>query len=632
MEPAGDALSLGEIAQPPGPAAGVTPDTVEPVDAPTPDAGEPDIPQAQPDAPQPDACQPPPLPEPELLPTPPDSGLELIAIQVTGEVRSAETVVLEIEGTLPKGSVVSWMTTGGTLTGDGPRVNFTPDAPGPITLTAQVATPTEAASLELEVEAAPPRPRIWLDPIVLPDGTLQLSGHVTELAGDPTAWEILGYQHTDIHYSVPPVVLDAAAGFDLIVPLNPLADRVTVMLVSPGLDVTQLGCTVEQCWGQTPFPIDDVDVLARGMHYVLGDAGHGDPQIRNLLGRLSTDTVGDGRLIRSFRDLDAFFLYDQAVAIVALAHAGEQGAAEQILLALDHLQRADGSWWFSYDYQGGSPWPAEGDHRPSGAIAWVVMAANAYESAFDDPGFAAMAASALDYLDARRTPVEYACIPSAPVRFAPVDSPTTPWDETRVVSLEHNLDALAAFEGYAALHDAPAYAEIANEIRQFAESMWRGNRFYAGFDLAAGSPNGVEQYLDLQSWGALALGPEWSGGLDFNCSHLFDTAGFISQVAAGVHGFFDLRVAGAEPAHRFVWTEGTAGMILALEQAAAAGEAVDCPDPAALLLHLDALADSDGGIPYATTTTNPDFSTSSSVAGTAWLYLAREGINPFALP
>jgi hypothetical protein len=39
----------------------------------------------------------------------------------------------------------------------------------------------------------------------------------------------------------------------------------------------------------------------------------------------------------------------------------------------------------------------------------------------------------------------------------------------------------------------------------------------------------------------------------------------------------------------------------------------------------------DGGIAYATETLNKDFTESSSVAGTAWLYFAIKDINPFGV-
>ncbi len=170
--------------------------------------------------------------------------------------------------------------------------------------------------------------------------------------------------------------------------------------------------------------------------------------------------------------------------------------------------------------------------------------------------------------------------------------------------------------------------QAAAEFRVFLEQMFDGQRFSPGID-TAGVVNTSDVYLDPQSWGVLALSPmgdngaDFGVGLQFNCDEFVETAGYINYRSAGALGFFDVFFP-PRPKTRFVWTEGTLGMVMAdITECAGYG-------PDEFLEPTRELVDDDGGVPYATYTTNTDFVASSSVAGTAWLYFVDQGYNPFA--
>ena len=140
-----------------------------------------------------------------------------------------------------------------------------------------------------------------------------------------------------------------------------------------------------------------------------------DAQIQNLLSRFSPNES----LVLSYQGLHRAFLYDQALAVIAFSQAGERQAAQKILDALGRLQSNDGSWAFQYLEDGERMEPAEKKTSPSGAIAWVAMAIEAYAQKFDSPNYQPMLLKTLAYLDSQRVRVEWAGKVSHPVRFSP---------------------------------------------------------------------------------------------------------------------------------------------------------------------------------------------------------------------
>jgi hypothetical protein len=351
-----------------------------------------------------------------------------------------------------------------------------------------------------------------------------------------------------------------------------------------------------------------------------------DVQIQNLLNRFGPS----GRLVQSYQNSNRAFLYDQALAVIAFSQAGERQAAEKVLASLEKFQSPDGSWAFQYMSTPDGVEPAEQTVSPSGAIAWVAMAIEAYEKKFGSQRYHPTLIKTLSYLEAQRVKVSWSGKTSHPVRF----SPTRP----SIVAFEHNLDSYVAFANAGSKH----YNEVAADLRVFLESMWDQRRFYAGFNLEDNQPNRDENYLDTQSWGVLALGPTGLDGQDFaqglktNCDE-FVASGTLSTSESSsqsprssfvISGFVAYHPRGRTPAATApVWSEGSFGMLLSMK---IAGQK-NCggSDAPTLARSLDRMTFADGGVAYATASGDPDFSSASSVAGTAWKYFLQQGYNPF---
>jgi len=247
-----------------------------------------------------------------------------------------------------------------------------------------------------------------------------------------------------------------------------------------------------------------------------------------------------------------------------------------------------------------------------------------------------------------RVVVNYNGITSHPVRFQQNDMPQTSWKENEIVALEHNLDAYAAFRLYGEATNNMDYLLAAKDILGFIESLWvaQDNGFYPGYDLGKKKVNTEDAYMDLQSWGILAVGHsvdivnKYKFGLKRITQNFFEPAGFVRNGLAQVAGFYDWHPANAPKPNRsrtFVWSEGTLGVILAMQLV----ERLCGVDTSfeqygttyslkMLLENMNAIQDEHGGVPYTTANTiKGDFTEQSSVAGTAWLYFANHEFNPF---
>jgi hypothetical protein len=360
----------------------------------------------------------------------------------------------------------------------------------------------------------------------------------------------------------------------------------------------------------------------------MATASASDPQIQNLLGRFSKATVpGGGHVLFSYENSNRSFTYDQALGVLAFVRAEQREAAEDILNALANLQSKEGNWAFQYQSVSGHVTAAEETVSPAGAIAWVAMAIEAYEMKYEGSHagkYGKTLEKTLAYLSSQRVNVEWKNEVSRPVAFSPT--------RDNVVSFEHNADAYAVFSNAPSdLPSAKENAATAASIRSFLESMWNSNRFYAGFDTAQNSPNRDEIYLDTQSWGVLALGISGHQGQDFhkglatNCAEFQVTSAHSNSVSgfAFYHPARNRTPASTAP----VWTEGSLGMMLAMKVAGTH----DCEGKklADFQQSMNQLTLADGGVPYATESSDPDFSTQSSIAGTAWKYFFNQDFNPF---
>ena len=354
----------------------------------------------------------------------------------------------------------------------------------------------------------------------------------------------------------------------------------------------------------------------------------------NLKTRLHVLPQG-GKLIKSFTNHSQSYIYDQALAIIAFTKQEDQENAKDLLRALSNLQKIDGSLYFSYYLNGESPYPVEGDKRYAGAIAWVALAAITYQHKFKSKEFLGFNSRVLKYLETQMKPVLIDGKTLKAISFSPTDISETIWNESETAALEHNLDAYSAFLHFSEVNNHEKWKINAAELKKFIMAMWDSSRshFWSGADLKNGIVNKQELYLDNQTWSLLALDKNilkdlnTKDALDLNCDQ------FLVE-HEGVTGFMDSKPTKRPASSQFVWSEGTAGQILAMTRHNDLyKETLSCKGHKTtnFLDNIKKMKKEDGGIAYSTSTPNPDFTTSSSVAGTVWYYFASNNINPFHL-
>ena len=424
------------------------------------------------------------------------------------------------------------------------------------------------------------------------------------------------------------------------------ADRAVLVLLPAGANpLAGPNCNAAGAWcggqitGTTKLslPVDPSALTAYTAAYFPAVATSSNAQIAGLQRMMNTPLVtggqhGDGRLIRSFHDMDSAFLYDQALAVIAFSLAGERTHAEQIINALAKLQGPSGAWVFAYTVDGADANPGV-DMRIAGANAWFGMALNAYQKAFNSSKYLAMSTRLHDYLRAELVAITINGAPQSGLRFAPTNYAP---GRSGIFALEHQLDAYASMHQFHALNGGNQYLVAATALRKMSESLWNGTRFLGGYDANTQTLNTAERYLDTYSWSVLALGNTGSLGQPFAsalpamCDY-FSVNGkldYPSRKVSGIVGFHDAIHNGVPPTP-FAWSEGSLGAIMAMRQGApsmqCAGNSSD-----QMLESLNYMVDKLGAMPYATQNANPDFTSSGSVAGTAWLYYANQDKNPYA--
>jgi hypothetical protein len=208
-------------------------------------------------------------------------------------------------------------------------------------------------------------------------------------------------------------------------------------------------------------------------------------------------------LVRSFdippadpaydRLLNLSFTYDSAVATVAFVSGGARDQAERLLDQLAALQHKDGSLATVYDTSTGAEVPT---YR-SGTIAWVGLAAVAYEHRYHTGRYERLAQSAADWLMEQSDPE------SDLLRGGP---------DVKWVSTQHNILAyflLRDLSDLKAKTDAVAGAqaddgEAANTIGDGIKHDLLVDRFTGSEHLTQGLDDPV-QPLDVQPLGAAFL-------------------------------------------------------------------------------------------------------------------------------
>jgi hypothetical protein len=323
------------------------------------------------------------------------------------------------------------------------------------------------------------------------------------------------------------------------------------------------------------------------------------------------------RLIDSYEDTQrAGWIYDAALATIVFTAAGDVSTASQLLAGLEHLQREDGSWISSFHPDIALP---RGTDRYVGAMAWVVMAANFFESDTHDARYAAMARRGLTYLESHRISETGSELLGA-FRMGP-SRPTA-------ISTEHNADCYSAFLWRGRLDGNQRYLTVANEVRAFmlrqlwvepSQSLASDGHFRVGVGVGG-------FYLDAQTWTSLALGEDprdarYEPALRSAEQRLRVNTGRLGAVH-NIVGFDESDDSKPEKA----WAEGSEGMVAAF---LAIGDVASANRYHAETARYQSES---GGIPYATEN-RIGWATAPSVAATGWFVLnslvpARNPFNP----
>ncbi len=342
----------------------------------------------------------------------------------------------------------------------------------------------------------------------------------------------------------------------------------------------------------------------------------------------SYDVAGEGDFDRT--QANCAYVYDNAVAGLALLAAGDRPTAERIGDALAHAQSHDRFWQDgrlrngyragpaghgAYALPGwwdaaGARWVEDGYQAgtATGVVAWAMLLWVGLGGEYR-----ASALRAADWLESVRGPSGYQ---GGWLGFEPTPQRLT-W-----VSTEHNIDLYAALT-------ALGRAEQAAHARAFVQSMWMAGEARFATGLRPDGTLNTHSAVDANLWPLLAQGgrPSWEGALGWVLSRHGLPVGPPARMQ-GVD-FNDDRDG--------IWLEGTA-------IAALAARRLGQPETAARFMATLRAQTSPGGLVYACTT--PTLTTGLStgldthaadflyyrrphVAATAWAVLAQLGANPF---
>ncbi|MEA5060788.1 MAG: hypothetical protein VB049_12290 [Candidatus Pelethousia sp.] len=420
--------------------------------------------------------------------------------------------------------------------------------------------------------------------------------------------------------------------------------------------------TLTPDWREYTIPLDGVDLhtIACGFGYVLSGSksGNGDTVFYLDEIRFTGEIVAAQEapiLLRSYETnhiyiQNAAFSYDNALVAMAFLSEGMQEQAARILdafvYAVAHDRqgvarirnayaagdiRAFPGWesgarlpgW--YDRSAGDPGVWYEDRYQVGSnvgnTAYVALALLQYDSAYEDDEYLRAARALMDW-------VLYTCTDGTDGFTAGFDG----WAEgdPPVVypfaykSIEHNIDAYAAFAQLYARTGEAVYNEAAQSALRFIHSMYdpAAGVFYTGTTEDGITPSKDNIVLDAQVWAALALGKDFTP---------YEEA--LSRVAAmeldgGGYPFC------AANANGGWWAEGTAYTALLYRLRGEDAKAIRPLDALLGIQHAN------GSFPAATVDAlstgfqlfngSPwEYATDAHIAPTAWFILAINGFNPY---
>ena len=253
-----------------------------------------------------------------------------------------------------------------------------------------------------------------------------------------------------------------------------------------------------------------------------------------------------------------------------------------------------------------------------GNSSYVALALLQYYNAYGGEEYLGLAMAIMDWVMARAD--------GSPGFTAGYDG----WPETGNItdysykSIEHNIDAYAAFKQLYAVTKEPEYKAACDSALAFIETMYDPAEqvFYTGTEPDGVTVSRENIVLDAQVWCALALGDDFSPYLP-----ALERA-IAMQTAEGGFPFHEANSNGG------YWLEGTAFTALALR-----GFGHDGPADAAFEAIMSSQLET-GGLPAATAkglstgfslfTGDPWlYGDSPHIAPVAWFVMAAEGFNPY---
>jgi hypothetical protein len=321
------------------------------------------------------------------------------------------------------------------------------------------------------------------------------------------------------------------------------------------------------------------------------------------------------------------FSYDNALVSMAFTSNGMQDEAKQILDAFitgiendryksDRVRNAyrwgdpynpPGWWsgsWYEDAYQVGTN---------VGNSSYVALAMLQYYQRWGGK----------DYLDTAITIMNWVlenCRDSNPGFTAGYDG----WPENGSVSpytyksIEHNIDAYAAFRQLCAITQEEKYKAACESALEFITSMYNEEQglFYIGSLADGTTPSKSNTVLDAQAWALLALGEETE-----SCPAVLNTLVSL-KTAEGGYPFHKANYNGG------FWPEGTAFTALTFRKMGMEKESVSALD-VLVPIQLE-----NGGFPAATvdalsTGEGWTYGTDTHIAPAAWFIMAVNGFNPY---
>jgi len=362
-------------------------------------------------------------------------------------------------------------------------------------------------------------------------------------------------------------------------------------------------------------------------------------------------------LVDSYQDdgLVNAYIFDQALAVIALTDANRTTEARSILDRMQDYQRDDpnGAWYVAYRVGIINPnWPpGDCQYYRTGDIAWMVMAVNFYECRTGDPNYANMARRALGWLDRMRNTDQsdekygslcYKC-----------SNPNYTCDDSNNISTEHNLDAYSAYYWRGMLDANGSYLYKASLILDYLRNeMWAPSP-NSNCDQYSNCNHDVEIFwggyndflftTDCQSWGVLALGAggpdgeQFKNSLDWLLDNPYGTTrtthdyndtiqdinGFRSWV--GIRELCDPNLWSYTDDPNRVWVDGTEHVAAALFSIGDDANGIDIHN------EMGKIVDANGGLVHSFSEEPNNEYRYNYVASAAWYYFNEVRINPFNL-